>query len=510
MSNADLVLTNAAVHPMTGREEPAAALACRDGEVTAVGSSTSVKSRAGPETIRVDCDGGVVLPGFVDAHTHLESTGKHLVHADLSRAGSREEAVEILRAEAAPHTEWVLGFGYDESDWPDGRYLTRADLDGVSESRPVAAIRVDMHTASLNAVALERLADESPAGDVRRAGGEPTGVVVEDAVEALRSAIAPDRDGTRRLVAAARDRAHERGVTAVHDMVRNSHAPRVYRDMAAAGELALRVRLNYWSDHLEAVRETGLRPNAGGEFVQVGAIKTFTDGSIGARTARVSEPYADAEAPDERGEWVVEPDELRSLVETADDEGLQLAVHAIGDEAIEETVAALEACADSAASRHRIEHVELASDEHLERMAEAGVVASCQPNFLRWARPEGLYDSRLGERRSRASNRFRRVLDAGVTLAFGSDSMPLDPLTGVHHAVNAPAPAQRLTVTEALRAYTRGAAKAGFDEERLGTLAHGTPADLVVLGESPWKRPGAIEDIPVKLTAVGGEVVHER
>ncbi len=521
MVRPDLLLTNTTVHTLTTPDETAEAVAVRDGVIDEIGSREALAARTTDETTHIDCEGGVVLPGFIDAHTHMESTGRYEVHADLSETESADDAVDRLSAAAADHTEWALGFGYDESEWPGGEYLTRDDLDRVSETRPVAAVRVDMHTASLNSVALERLLDGMP-DDVRREDGTPTGVVVEDAVDAVWKAIAPDRAGTRRLLEAARDRAHECGVTAVHDMVRRSHAPRVYREMAAEGVLDLRVRLNYWSDHLGAVQETGLRSGAGDEFVQVGAIKSFTDGSIGARTAKLSAPYEDTDGGESSGEakaetgddgtgtWVVSPAELREIAMEADEAGLQLAIHAIGDVAIEETVSAFEECTDPRGSRHRVEHVELATDDHLDRMAEAGIVASCQPNFLRWARPGGLYDQRLGEARRRRSNRFRDILDAGVALAFGSDSMPMDPLLGVHHAVNAPVEAQRLSVTEALRAYTRGAAMAGFDEDRLGTLEPDTCADLVVLDASPWEQPDAIDEIAVESTIVDGRVVFER
>ncbi|MEF8774568.1 MAG: amidohydrolase family protein, partial [Halobacteriales archaeon] len=261
-----------------------------------------------------------------------------------------------------------------------------------------------------------------------------------------------------------------------------------------------------------AVLETGLRTNAGGDRVQVGGIKTFTDGSFGGRTARVSEPYADAPGGDgdpALGQWVVDPDRFRDLVERVDGAGLQMVTHAIGDEAVDLAVEAYEAADNPSGARHRIEHAELVGDDALARMAETGAVASCQPNFLQWVDEGGLYDQRLGESRRRRSNRFRDLLEAGVPLAFGSDSMPLDPLVGVHHAVNASDPRQRLTVTQALRAYTYGAAYAGFDERRLGTVEAGKRADFVALDGSPWERPGEIREIDVALTVIGGDVVYD-
>ncbi|WP_411964047.1 amidohydrolase [Haloferax sp. YSMS24] len=504
---ADLVLTNAEVHTLESPDETHEAVAIRDGEIVRAGRAFDVELLAGVETRVVDCDGRVVLPGFIDAHTHLPNVGRSLVHADLSVAESVDDAVSLLeeRASAVHNGEWVLGFGYDESTWDESRYLTRADLDAVSETVPVVAFREDLHTAGVNSVVLDRFGDEMDPEGVQTESGDPTGVVVEEAVDVLWEATEPDREEMTELVRAAQEYATARGVTGVHDMVRGSRAPEVYRDLAAAGELDLRVRINYWSDHFDALHETGLRTNHGDGLVTVGAIKTFTDGSFGGRTAKLSEPYADA--PDETGQWVVSPDELAELVAEADDADYQLTAHAIGDEAIETVLDAYESTADPASARHRVEHVELASDDAIERFAELGVVASVQPNFLRWADEGGLYDARLGGRR-RQTNRYRDLLDAGVNLAFGSDCMPLGPLLGIDHATDHPNSDQSLTVTEALRAYTSGGAYAGFDEDRLGGIEQGATADVVVLHESPWEAE-SIRDIDVAMTVVDGRVVFE-
>jgi len=346
------------------------------------------------------------------------------------------------------------------------------------------------------------------------ADGEPTGVLLEAAIDPVYETVEPGPAETREIVEAALEDCARKGITGFHDMVRNSHAPGVYRDLDAAGALTARVRLNYWTDHLDALREVGLRTNAGSPFVETGAIKSYTDGSFGGRTAKLSEPYADADGRDgadaATGQWVVDPDELDAVVAEATGAGYQFTAHAIGDVAIDAVLDAYEAAAvgDSGAARHRIEHVELADDEAIERLADSGVVASVQPNFLKWAGEDGLYDARLADRRTE-TNRYRDMLDAGVNLAFGSDGMPMNPLSGVHHAVNAPADSQRIGVTEALRAYTRGAAYAGFDEDRLGTIEPGKLADLVVLDASPWERPAEIRSMDVSMTIVGGRIVHE-
>ncbi|ERH12045.1 MAG: putative metal-dependent hydrolase [halophilic archaeon J07HB67] len=510
---ADLVFTDGELHTLGEPDETHTALAVRDGEIVRLGNDYDIEFLAGPETTRIDLDGRVVVPGFVDAHTHLTNTGRSLVHADLSTADTATEAVELLETRAAEtgeteaggHAEYVLGFGYDESRWPGGEYLTAAELDPVGGDRPVIAFREDMHVASVDSVTLERHRDAMPDDDVQTDDGEPTGVVVEEAVDPLYDAVEPDRAATRELIEAAQTAATRRGVTGIHDMVRRSHAPEVYRDLDAAGDLDVRVRLNYWTDHLDALIETGARTNHGTEMVQTGAIKTYTDGTFGGRTAKLSAPYADG---DDTGQWVVDPDQLREYVARADDHGFQFTAHAIGDEAIRAVVDAYEHLTDPATARHRIEHVELADDDLLDRIADAGIVASMQPNFLKWAGEGGLYDTRLGDRRDE-TNRLAAHHERDTHLAFGSDCMPLDPLIGVHHAVNAPEPAQRLGVTDALRAYTSGAAYAGFDEDRLGTIEPGKRADLTVLGASPWNRPAGIREIDVVATVVDGRVVYD-
>ena len=508
---ADTVFIDGEIHTLTTPDETYEAVAVRDGEIVRLGSTYDVEFLAGTETEVIDLDGRVLIPGFIDAHTHLTTVGKYLVHADLSAADDLDEAVTALRERAAETDdpagpEWVRGYGYDESRWPEDRYLDREDLDAVSEERPVVAFREDMHVASVNSVVLDRFEAEMEQANVHYDDGEPTGVLVEGAVDVLYDAVAPDAEETGRLVAAAQARANEKGVTGVHDMVRGSHAPEIYRDMDLADELSLRVRINYWSDHLDALIETGLRTNHGSEMVRVGGVKSFTDGSFGGRTAKLSEPYHDD--TDEYGSWVVDPEELNEVVQKADEAGLQMTVHAIGDEAIDETLDAFERTEDPGGMRHRVEHVELASEEAIQRFADMGVVASVQPNFLKWAKDGGLYESRLGARRAE-TNRYALLDGAGAPLAFGSDCMPMDPLLGVHHAVNTEVDAQRLAVTEALRAYTLGAAYAGFDEARLGTVETGKLADFTVLEQSPWEHEGAIGDIDVAMTVVDGDVVYD-
>ncbi len=504
---ADLILTNARVHTLTSAslataETPdAEAVAVRDGRIVRIGSAYDLRFLDGIDTRVIDLDDRVVLPGFIDAHTHLRHTGERLTNADLTSAESRTAALDQLAAYAdTTEDDWILGVGYDDSGWSDGT-LTQADLDAIDRDQPVAAIRVDQHRAVCNRTALAYCREHASEQYVEPPE-TPPGAVVEDAVGIIREAVAPGESGTAAILKTAIDYAVARGITGVHEKTRSATVARVYRERAQAGDLPIRVRLDYWVDFLEALREVGVRTNYGSDRVTVGAIKLLADGSVGARTARFEEPYADTT---HRGEWVHDPAAVETRVNAAVDAGFQVAVHAIGDAAVTEIVDTLAA---AEGERHRIEHAEFATDEAIERMATAGVIASVQPNFLRWAGADGLYAQALGSERATQADRIGQLDAAGVPLAFGSDGMPLDPLYGIEQVVTAPTTAQALPVGTALRAYTHGSAYAGFDEDRLGTIESGKRADLVALEASPWER-SSIEDIDVAMTVVDGAVVHD-
>ena len=497
---ADLVLRNGRVRTLTG--DTAEAVAVRDGRIVKVGRTSEVDFLAGVETTVVDLADRVVLPGFIDAHTHMDLLGKQQVEADLSDAESASDCLDALAARREETDGWILGFGYDEHRW-NGTYLTRDHLDEVSTDRPVVAYREDLHLASVNSAVLDQFDDELPGEYVETKSGTPTGVLREDALSVLRERIDPGPERIREYLRTAQAYAHRHGVTSVHDIVRDPEVARTYRELDRDGDLTLRVRLNYTADFLDAIDETGLVTNHGTDHLRIGAIKAFADGSFGSRTARLSEPYADGEG---RGEWTTPPEELAALVDRIDEADLQAMIHAIGDDAVDAVVDAYEG---TVAQRHRIEHAELLSAGKMEDIAAEDIVVSAQPNFLKWAREGGLYDDRLGEQRRRQTNQFRRVLDAEIPLAFGSDCMPMDPLFGIEQVTTAPEDSQRLDTTAAVRAYTLGGAYAGFDEHRLGTIEPDKRGDLVVLDQSPWEQSD-IGSLAVEMTIVDGSVVYQR
>lgn len=499
---ADLVILNANIYTVSsGRVQ---ALAVRDGKIVAVGKNEEIRKLAGPKTQIEDLQGKTVLPGFIDAHMHLVSVGlrESGYYLDLSQARSLSEALELVRARVkqTEKSQWVLGRGWDESRWPERRYITKADLDKIAPQHPVALIRVCGHILCANSVALRKIAVTPRAGEF----DDALGLLREETAWAFLQKLQPSDEQLQAAILAGIKLAHRLGVTAIHDIAKPEHI-RSYTVLHQAQQLQLRVRLNLEAQHLDHLIALGLRTGFGDDFVKLGAIKFFADGSIGARNAALHKPYRDA---DSFGKLNYDQSELNRLVKRAHDHGFQIMIHAIGDRAID---AALEALAYAKATperRHRIEHAELLSDSQIARMKELGIIASMQPNFLQWSGPGGLYETRLGPERDAQIDPHRRVLDAGVQLAFGSDGMPFSPLYGIHCAVHAPHPNQRVSVEEAIRAYTLGAAFAGFEENLLGSLEPGKLADFIVLSKDPTHSEN-ISEIKVEKTYLAGQCVFE-
>ncbi len=502
---ADLVVLGDRVLTWWGEVPEAQGVAIAEGRILAVGSRAEARGWAGPDTQLVDVGPRTILPGFVDSHTHLATVGAERRALDLRGASSLQDLLGRVRrsARTLPQGAWIVGRNWDESRWPVRAYPTREDLDRGTSNRPVALSRVDMHMAVANSAALERLDLEGLPGVEVDDAGRPTGILKEEAFEALLALTQPGEaaivEGLRAMVA----KAHRHGVTSVSDVVRPAEVA-AYMRLQRAGELRLRVNLMPRIEGGEALRGTGISTGLGGATLRIGPLKAFMDGSLGARTAALSEPFADD--PGNRGRLMYEEAEIRELVQGFAEAGFQLALHAIGDRGID---LALRSLASAEGERHRIEHLELPREEHLRAMARNGLVASMQPNFIgEWSVPGGMYEDRLGAARLAANNPLRRVVDAGIPLAFGSDMMPFGPLYGVHWAVNAPFEDQRLSPEEALRAYTRGGAYATQEEGLKGSLEPGKLADLVVLEGDPRAAPEGLQDTAVHMTVFDGRVVY--
>jgi predicted amidohydrolase YtcJ len=531
---ADLVVVNARVWTGdTGRPE-AEAIAVLGERIVAVGTSAAVEAWAGPRTRRFDAGGRRVVPGFNDAHLHFADASAKLAQVQLKDAGSPEELARRIAEHALGlgKGEWVLGGTWDDQAFAHPRLPTRQDLDPLTPDTPVLVDRYDGHMALANGAAL-RLAGVTrdtkapPGGEiVRGAGGEPTGVLKDAAIGLVARVVPPtSREARGRAIRAGLRHAASLGVTSVQDMNPEYEDVAVFAELLEAGELTVRVAAAPLETRWQDQARLGLRRAFGSPWLRLGALKGFADGSLGSTTAYFFEPYSDA--PGTRGLLSDEMQPVEAMAErlaAADRAGLQLCIHAIGDQAISIVLDLFEGVLQANGPRDRrwrIEHAQHVAPKDFARFARLGVIASVQPYHAvddgRWA------EARIGAERAKTTYAFRTFLDAGVGLALGTDwyVAPLDPMLTLHAAVTrAPldgrrpggwVPEQKITLEEALRAYTAGAAHAEFQEREKGTLEPGKLADLVVLSEDLLAvPPERIPDVRVEATIVGGRVVYER
>ncbi len=503
MLYADLIFLNGNVITITGPQ--AQAVAVRDGKIAAVGQNTEVGKLKNTETQIIDLNSKTLLPGFIDAHTHFVSTGlENTLFLEITNTKSLNEVMDKMRerAKVLPKGEWLRARGWDESFWPEKRYITKADLDRAAPDHPAMAIRVDGHILCVNTKALQTVKNfEVRPGEF----DEVNGLLREETAWSFLQQLEPTHEQYQEAILEAIQIAYKLGVTSLHDIVRPAQV-KAYTALHQAKKLKIRVYLNPEIKYLDELEKSGFRTGFGDRWLKLGAIKFFADGSIGARNAALHQPYKDS--PDTRGKLNYEQSELNHLVKRSHNAGFQVMIHAIGDRAIDAALDAFSYAGITQEQRNRIEHFELASAAHLKRMKEMGILASMQPNFVQWSGPGGLYDTRLGAERDAAIDPHAEVLKAGVRLVFSSDRMPFSPLYGIRSAVNAPFAAQRVSVADALKCYTIEGAFASFEEKRKGSIEVGKLADLVVLGDDPTKSPKGIEKISVEMTFLEGQRVH--
>jgi predicted amidohydrolase YtcJ len=530
-----ITLTFVNGHVWTGDPvRPAAeAVAIAGDRVAAVGTTAEIRALAGSAEI-VDLEGQFVAPGFIDTHVHFLEGGFRLASVQLRDATTRETFVERIQAFAAtvPAGTWITGGDWDHTLW-GGELPHRSWIDTVTPDHPVWVNRLDGHMALANSAALRAAGvpprvDDIPGGEiVRDPDGALTGLLKDNAMALVESRMPPPSDGMRdRALDAAMAYVAEQGVTSVHHMgswddlevfTRARQADRLRTRIYAA------VPLDTWSRLDELVRSGTHGPDGrGDDWLRVGGLKGFVDGSLGSHTALFHEPFTDDAA--NSGLFVNTPDDLDTWIRGADGAGLHVMVHAIGDRAnavlldIFERVARDHGPRDR---RFRIEHAQHLAPADIPRYASLGIIASMQPYHAiddgRWA------ERVIGAERIRTTYAFRDLIDAGAHLAFGSDWFvaPPTPLEGIYAAVTRRTldeahpggwvPAQKITVEEALVAYTREGAYAGFDEGRKGVLAPGMLADLVVLEQDLRNVPPvSIRGVRVMRTVVGGRTVFER
>jgi predicted amidohydrolase YtcJ len=523
-----LALVNGRVWTGDQRRPWADAVLVRGERIEAVGSSAEVQKRAGSARV-LDVRGMMIVPGFVDAHVHFIDGGMGLSSVQLRDARTKADFVGRIAAFArtvSPGT-WILNGDWDHTGW-GGELPERSWIDSVTPNNPVWINRLDGHMNLANSLALREASVTRDTKDVeggtivRDAAGEPTGVLKDNAMDLVAGLVpAPSVALGLRALDRAMTYVAERGVTSVHhmgswadlDLFQRAHAMGALRTRISAA-----VPLATWS----RLRDTVAAKGRGDAWLRIGSLKGFVDGSLGSHTAAMLEPFTDA--PTDRGLFVSTPEDLYAWTSGADRAGLQVMVHAIGDRAIRTQLDIFARVAKENGTRDRrfrIEHAQHIAPADIPRFAELGVIASMQPYHAiddgRWA------DRVIGAERAKGTYAFRSLLDAGATLAFGSDWFvaPPEPLTALYAAATRrtlddrnPAgwvPEQKITVEHALRAHTSGAARAGFMEGETGTLAPRMLADLVVIDRDVTRiTPESLRDARVMLTMVGGRVVFDR
>jgi predicted amidohydrolase YtcJ len=509
----------------------AAALAASGDTVQAVGDSASIAPYAGAGTRVLANGSAMVVPGFMDGHTHFTDGGFQLASVDLRPANTPGEFIARLKAFALERQpgEWILGGNWDHERWPGTPLPRREWIDSVTPNNPVFVYRLDGHMGLANSAALRAAnvsrATRDIAGGVivrDRRTGEPTGVLKDMAMGPVERAIPTPTDEQRdAALRRALAYAASKGVTAFAHVSVVPADLGTYLRAKAAGALTARAALYFPLETWHAVADTVKALGRGDDWVWIGGVKGYVDGSLGSTTALFYAPYEDD--PSTSGVLVTPEDSLRAWVGAADSAGLQVAVHAIGERAnglildIYDSVARAHGPRDR---RFRIEHAQHLRRQDIDRIAQSGVIASMQPYHAiddgRWAQ------KRIGPERIKTTYAFRSLLDRKAHLAFGSDwtVAPIDPLLGIYAAVTRRTldgknpggwiPQEKITVEEALRAYTSGDAYGVFAERRRGRLAPGYKADLVLLDQDLTQiPPEAIERATVRVTVVGGRVVYE-
>ncbi|PYO82525.1 MAG: amidohydrolase [Gemmatimonadetes bacterium] len=530
---ADIMITGGVVWTGLSSGGPQrGAVAIARGKILAVGDSAELARYVGPRTEVVRADGGLVLPGLADAHTHFTDGGFQLASLDLRDAATPQEFVRRIAAFAQTRKrgEWILGGDWDHTLWRGAPLPRHEWIDSVTPDNPVFVNRLDGHEALANAAAMKAAGvtrgTAAPAGGeiVRDARtGEPIGIFKDRALDLIGRAIPPPSP-EQRDSALARALAHAAslGVTATAHMSASWEDLASYRRLERAGRLTLRVAVYLPLESWRTVADTVGRLGPGDDWVKIGGLKGYMDGSAGSRTAYFFQPYSDSAG---YSGLLQHPEaDMRQWIGAADAAGLQIAVHAIGDRAN----AILLAIYDSVARAHgprdrrfRVEHAQHLRPEDIPLFGKLGVIPSMQPYHAiddgRWVQ------QRIGPERIKTTYAFRTLLDTGAKLAFGSDwtVAPLDPILGVYAAVTRRTldgknpggwvPQQKITVAEALRAYTVGSAYATFDEAKRGVLAPGYDADVVVIDRNLFTLPpDSLDRARVRYTIVGGKVVFRR
>ncbi len=526
---ADLVLLNGSIYTLEPNHPRASAFAVSNGRFMAVGDSADVKGLIGRETEVIDAEGGIVVPGFIDAHTHPSDTGvDELVYVDCSatRIADIQSAMR-KKASSIPAGEWVVGFKYDDTKLQDGRPINRLDLDTAVPDHPAVVGHRGGHTSIYNSKAFELAGvtaeTASPEGGKYYVeNGELTGLTAEKADETMRRLIPSEstreqrRDGlvfiSKKMAAA--------GLTSVQDAGVGSDGIIAYQDAYHSGEMSFRACLMILgsSPAFQGLKSAGIRTGFGNEWLRIGNAKYFSDGSASERTMRMSTPYIGR--PNDYGILTMSQEEIHEAVEDAHRHGYQVGIHANGDVAIDMVLKAYERVQKKwprEDPRHRIEHCTLVNPDLLKRIKATGSIPT---PFYTYVYFHGGKWANYGEEKLRWMFAHRSFLDYGIPVASASDYVPgpYEPLMAIQSMVTRKdyrgkvwGANQRVSVDEALRICTMNAARASFEEHLKGSIKSGKLADFVVLSDDPHDvEPDQIKDIKVLRTVVGGRTTFSQ
>ena len=529
---ADLIIQNARVWTVDPSRREAEAVAILGDRIVAVGSNQQVDAWRGPHTRVVDAAGKRLLPGFNDAHVHFMDGGSQLDNVELNDATSPQEFARRIRERAAKTAkgEWLLGGDWDETKWTPAELPTKELIDAVTPEIPVAVDRYDGHMVLANSLALKLAGITAqtldPAGGVivRDQQGNPTGALKDAALDLLFKAVPPpSHDQRRHAIERALAHAASLGVTSVQHMNPDYADIAIYSELLDEGKLTTRIYAAPLITQVDDQVKIGIRRAFGGPYLRIGAVKAYADGSLGSATAYFFEPFLDQ--PGNRGLLSDEMHPIslmRDRMMQADAAGLQICTHAIGDagiSAILDIYGEIEK-AGSRDRRWRIEHAQHMAAKDFDRFAQLHVIASVQPYHAiddgRWA------ERRIGHDRSSRTYAFRTFLDHGVRLALGTDwnVAPLNPMLTLYAATtratldgknpNGWFPEQKLTIQEAIEAYTMGSAYAEFQEGEKGSITAGKLADMVLLSDDVLSiDPVKIREVKVLKTWVGGKLIYD-
>ncbi|MFK5952051.1 MAG: amidohydrolase [Desulfobacterium sp.] len=532
-STPDLILFNGTIHTLDPDTSFATAVAICGKHIQAVADDRKILALAGPDTRKIDLEKKLVLPGFTDTHFHFYEWVLNVDSIDFSTVFSFKDMEKSIRerAKTLEPGSWILGQGFNESDWPENKMPLRYDLDRVAPHHPVCIWRCDLHLAVANSMALERAGidrhtPDPPDGVIERdASGNPTGVLKELAPNLVREVL-PELSETALLanMETCITQAHALGLTGVHDIrlmggKEGATALHAWQTLNTQGKLRLRCHVSLPGEMTTQAVALGLHTGFGDELLQIGHLKFFADGGMGARTAWVTEKYLDADY----GMALTPVDEIEAAVTLADSAGLSCMVHAVGDRACHEIIAMYARVEARGESRcnipHRMEHVQMILPEDLKGLATLkNLAVSCQPANL--SLDISMIDQCAGDR-GRYAYTLKNILNTGVPMMLSSDAPVADPnpFAGIYAAVNrkrmdkTPRQGwymdQALDVAEAVKGYTLTPARASGCGHILGSISPGKLADMVVTDRNIFEiLSEEIIDTTVVMTLFNGQVVH--